>query len=454
MKRITFLLLLATVLCTAFASAQDNQKAGLMGGDKFAIKVQPFTATYLDNSIHFRKLGLDNLNGLNLGLELPSAQQRPYQQYLGNPTLGVGMSVIDLGSEVLGYGVAAYPYLLFSAIRSRHIQFNFKLAAGLGIVTETWYTQEEHDPSLYDNPGAMTNNIFGCHLNAYLSAGANLNIPITRNVALNGEFGYFHMSNGRTCMPNLGANIIYGGVGLVTTFNALVEKEPVRYPNLPYKWALNVTGAAGAHCSWMEVPRYFISSFHVGAVYSVNNWYGVGAGLDVFYNGAVNKNTGRGMYCSGVMEFYDMWGVVEETRPCNTCDGNYTVMEQIRAGIALNNEFRFGLVTAIVDWGLYFYNPSRNLYYDWHFANYENGGAGKRSLFYKAPVAWEEAFHYIRFGLKTRICDNLYLQASAKTHLNICEFVEFGVGYQIPFLKKSQRKGDSIIFHHKKDWWK
>jgi hypothetical protein len=28
------------------------------------------------------------------------------------------------------------------------------------------------------------------------------------------------------------------------------------------------------------------------------------------------------------------------------------------------------------------------------------------------------------------------------------------VGYQIPFLKKDQRKGDSRIFHHTKDWWK
>jgi hypothetical protein len=77
-------------------------------------------------------------------------------------------------------------------------------------------------------------------------------------------------------------------------------------------------------------------------------------------------------------------------------------------------------------------------------------------LFYKNDGAGtDEAFHYIRFGVKTRIWDNLYLHATCKTHLHIAEYVEFGVGYQIPFLKKNLRKsGESIIFHHKKDWWK
>ena len=113
-------------------------------------------------------------------------------------------------------------------------------------------------------------------------------------------------------------------------------------------------------------------------------------------------------------------------------------------------------VTAIVDWGLYFYNPSRNIYADYHNL-YKDGPAPKRSMFYKSPygAGAEEAPHYIRFGLKYRVWDNLYLQASAKTHLHICEFVEFGLGYQIPFLKKGNRsEGKSNIFHHRKNWWK
>ena len=426
MKRILSFLLTA-VLCCTFASAQTLKT----GNDRFAIKVQPFFGSYLDkNNHHFEKLGLVNLNGMNLGIEFPSEQQRPWQQYLNNSTLGIGLSVIDWQSEYLGKAVAMYPYLLIPAVRTEQFQFNFKVAGGLGVVNETWYTQEEHDPDRYFDDTAMTNNVFGCFLNAYLSAGVNFNYAVTRNVALHGEVGYFHMSNGRTCMPNLGANVLYGGVGVVTTINPTETKDPIQFPDLPYKWALNITGAAGAHRAWMEYPRFLISSFHAGAVYSVNNWYGVGAGLDVFYNGAIDNNTGRGLYVT---------------------NRDYSFSDKLRAGVALNNEFRLGIVTAIVDWGVYLYNPSRN-YYD---CNHPIYGYGNRPLFYDNEGAGtDEAFHYIRFGMKYRVWDNLYLQASAKTHLHICEYVEFGVGYQIPFLKKGNRKGDGRIFHHTKDWWK
>ena len=148
--------------------------------------------------------------------------------------------------------------------------------------------------------------------------------------------------------------------------------------------------------------------------------------MDAFYNGAIDKGTGRSLYRQ---------------------DRDYTTADKIRVGIGLNNEFKFGLVTGIVDWGVYLYNPSRN-YYDTDHPIY---GYGERPLFYKNDGAGtDEAFHYIRFGLKTRVWDNFYLQASAKTHLHICEYVEFGLGYQIPFLKNSNRKpGKSIIYHHR-----
>ena len=442
MRRIS--LLLAVVLLCTLASAQDS-KTNLFGGNKFAIKVEPFHGSYTNPF---------SPKGVNLGLELPSSQQRPWQQYLGNPTWGVGLSIIDFGHPMTGEAVSMYPYLLIPVVRSNHFGLNFKLAAGLGFVTEHWYTGDV-DPDNYEYKTPDVNSIFGCYLNAYLSAAVNMSVPITKNIALNGEAGYFHMSNGRTCMPNLGADILFAGVGVITTFNAQANKEPIQFPDLPYKWALNVTGAAGAHRAWMYYPLYLISSFHAGAVYSVNNWYGVGLGMDVFYNGAVNKNTGRDLYCSGELEFTDDSGE-PYILPCNTCEGEYCVKDKIRAGISLNNEFRFGLVTAMVDWGVYFYNPSRNHYYNWHEENYEKGGAGKRPLFYKAigGAGSEEAFHYIRFGMKYRIWDNLYLQTSAKTHLHICEYIEFGVGYQIPFLKKGVRQGNSAIFHHKKNWWK
>ena len=436
------------VLIAMFATSVSAQTPELETSEKtkFSIKVQPFQGSYLDQNSHFEKFRPFAPSGVNLGIQFPSEQQRPWQQYLNNPTFGMGVSLIDFGHEMVGHSVSVYPYLLIPAVRLKHFEMEFKVASGLGLVSKHWYTFDV-DPNNYDYYGDDVNTIFGCYLNAYLSAGAAINIPITRNFALNGEFGYFHMSNGRTSMPNIGANVTYGAVGLIATINAEEKKTPMQFPDLPYGWSINVTGSVGAHRAWMYYPRYLISSFHTGAVYSVNNWYGLGLGMDIFYNGAVDSGTGRNLYCPGTLDGGE---------DCLTCDGEYTFSDKVRAGLAINNEFRFGVVTAIVDWGVYFRNPSRKLYYDYHKLTQADGGCADRELFYKSSGAGnEETFHYIRFGMKYRIWDNMYFHASAKTHLHICEYVEFGLGYQIPFLRKGQRSaGKSIIFHNSKDWWK
>lgn len=453
MKR-TLLSVLAVILAAIPVLAQDLHSEKTADEKfPFSIKAYPFRGAYLDKNTHFEKFGGIYPAGVNLGFELPSAQQRPWQQYLGNPTFGVGLSWLKLGNEMLGHSIAVYPYLLFDVIDTPYFQMKFKVAGGLAAVTENWYTQEDQDPDHYYEP--TVNTIFGSWLNVYLNAGINLNVPITKSLALGAEFGYLHMSNGRTCMPNIGANVAYGSVGVSATFNSDKKKAPVRFPDLPYGWAFNITGALGAHKSAIADPnRFLISSLHAGAVYHVNNWYGIGLGLDVFYSDAVTKNTDRSLYCDGV---YTVDGVDVN---CTTCgdakDVDYTFRHKVRSGIAINNEFKFGVVTAIVDWGVYFYNPSRNIYADYH-RGHHGTVAPKRELFYESPhgAGGEEAFHYIRFGLKYRLWDNLYLHTSAKTHLHICEYVEFGLGYQIPVLKKGNRTtGKSNIFHYHKNWWK
>ena len=458
MKRIFILILALTAALSPVLAQEAGSQNQETGKFPFSIKAYPFRGMYLDKGTHWEKfVNGDGIPaspaGVHMGFEFPSTGQRPWQQYLGNPTVGVGVSWLDFGHKMLGHGVAVYPYILLDAIDTEHFQMRFKIAGGPSVVTEHWYTQEDQNPDHYYEP--TVNTIFGCYINAYLNAGINLNVPITRYLALGGEFGFFHMSNGRTCMPNIGVNSLYGSVGVTATFNSDVEKKPVKFPDQPYGWALNISGAAGAQKPDItDKGRYLISSIHAGAVYHVNNWYGIGVGLDVFYNDAVSKFTDRVLYCEGS---YDIDNKMVD---CTTCGSEknveYSFAQKTRAALALNNEFKFGAVTAILDWGVYFYNPYRNIYYDYHKDNHGTV-APRRPLFYKTPhgPGTEEAFHYFRLGAKCRIWDNLYFQTTMKCHLHIAEFIEFGLGYQIPFLKKGNRQeGKSIVFHHRRNWWK
>lgn len=461
MKRIFLFVMTALLFASPVLAQNETDEISVSGKTPFSIKAYPFRGTYLDSGSHWDKFGGAYPAGVNLGIELPSQQQHAWQQYLNNATVGLGLSWIDLGHEMLGHSIAIYPYILLNAIDTDYFQMRFKVAGGIAGVTQHWYTQEDQNPDNYYEP--TVNTVFGCYHNVYLSAGLQLNVPITKSLAFGTEFAYFHMSNGRTNMPNIGANAIYGSLGLTATFNSEVKKKPIQFPDQPYGWALNISGAAGGQQPAIEdTHNYLISNFHIAPVYHVNNWYAVGLGLDVFYNSAVSKNTARNLYCHGEFSVgslrgdfpdLDLPGDDDDLIDCTTCgsekDIDYSFAQKVRAGIAINNEFKFGAVTAMVDWGLYFYNPSRQIYYDYHYDNFGTV-APKRPLMYKTPngAGGEEASHYIRFGMKYRVWDNLFLQASAKTHLHICEFIEFGIGYQIPFLKKDMRTpGQSIIYH-------
>ena len=414
-RRIISIVLLA-VLSANLLPAQNKQTTKT-GNDRFSIKAQAFMGMYLCPSGIIEDIAPNAPTGLNFGIEFPSSQQRPWQQYLNNPTVGLGVSYLNFGKDVMGEGIAMYPYILIDAISSRHANLKIKLASGL-VAVNGHYKATINEP--------IPNRTFGSCINAYLSGGLNLDFPITRNLTINSELGFYHISNGRISEPNKGANVLYGGIGLIATMNPEQELEPKRFPDLPYRWSLNITGAAGIqNADLADDRRFFISTFHLGGIYNATNWYGIGLGADVFYNDAISSETQRLLFCP----YHE-----------------YTTADKIRVGLSLNNELQFGDVTAMVDWGIYLYNPSRH-YYEVDHTKY--GHDHKLPLFYKSDgPGGQENWHYIRFGIKYRIWDNIYLQALAKTHQHICEYIEFGIGYQIPFLRKDQRTGGKAIFHH------
>ena len=426
MRRL-FLLLLMIVVLTDVTLAQEN-KIQHVRNEKFAVKAQAFMGFYIGKGANLENINPSAPAGFNLGVEIPSSQQRPWQQYLNNPTVGFGLSYINFGADVMGHAVAAYPYIMFNAVRTRHFEMKVKLASGLGVVSRHYYSHEI-DEDYYDSP--VNNTIFSTYLNVYLATGLNMDFLITPNFKVNSELGFFHMSNGRTRVPNRGLNTLYGSLGFIAAVNSEKELQPVNFPDLPYKWSLNITGSVGKmHLNRADKHKFFMASFHTGATYSVNNWYAVGPGVDIFYSGGVSVNTHSGFYRK---------------------DLEYTTIDKMRVGVAVNNEFKFGVLTAILDWGIYVFNPSRNYFYEPHPVYGYN-----RPMFYKyKPGGDDDGWNYFRFGLRCLVWDNIYLQATAKTHLQVCEYIEFGIGYQIPFLGRNNRTaGRSIVFHHRKNWWR
>lgn len=376
--------------------------------------------------------------GGELAIEFPSWDEYPWQQYLGKPTLGVGFVGLDLGNrKVLGQAFALYPYLLIDIVKIKHFELDWKVGAGLSFFNKTYnrvFNEFGNDPG-WSYYGPTCNNLIGSIVNVYLTTAAHFNFPIKKGWAIHADLGYMHMSNGSVLQPNGGINILYASVGASYKLDKdclhCNHKKQKIFGPLPYQWSINITGSGGyRELYYGDNKGYGVGSLHVGATYNICNWYALGGSLDAFYDGVFNQQGGT-----------KLEGLTAEQREAqlkHTRFGRYVIMNEdlsnkFRVAVTFNNEFKVGRLTAILDWGIYLYDPIRLAYYtdDTYKHKYQ-----KRPLLYKYNIEKEDGWNYFRLGVRCRVWDNLYVQTTVKTHLTKAEMIEWGIGYQIPFKKK------------------
>lgn len=362
--------------------------------------------------------------GGELSIEFPSWNKYSWQQYLGDPTLGVGFVGLDLGnSKVLGQAFALYPYLLIDIIKTPHFKLDWKVGAGMSFFNKTYnrvFDEFGNNPE-WSYYGPTCNNLIGSIINVYLTTAAHFNFYIKDGWAVHTDLGYMHMSNGSILQPNGGINILYAAIGasykLEKEKSSNTNNTTKKFSNLPHRWSLNITASGGyRELYYMDNKGYAVGSLHIGTTYNICNWYALGGSLDVFYDGVFNRQG------AGYKE--------------HTNFGRYTILNddisnKFRIATSFNNEFKIGRITAILDWGVYLYDPIRLAYTDTNGNKYT-----KRALLYRYNIEKEDGWNYFRLGVRCRVLENLYLQTAVKTHLTKAEMVEWGIGYQIPFKQK------------------
>ena len=383
----------------------------------FVFKAQMIGGEIIPINNNLKNMNPNSSIGGEVAVEFPSWNKYPWQQYLGHPTLGVGFVGLDLGNnKILGQAFALYPYLLIDIINTPHFELKWKVGAGLSFFNKTYnrvFNEFGNTPN-WSYYGPTCNNLIGSIVNVYLTTGAHFNFPIKNNWAAHADLGYMHMSNGSVLQPNGGINILYASVGAsykIHTKNTTDRDfNGKTFQSLPYKWSVNITGSGGyRELYYLDNKGYGIGSIHIGTTYNICNWYAIGGGFDAFYDGVFNSNTRFGRY------------ILDDK-----------IANLFRVAIGINNEFRIGRITAILDWGIYLYDPIKLAYKDENGNKYE-----KRPMLYKYDIDKEDGWNYFRLGVRCRVWDNIYVQTAVKTHLSKAEMVEWGIGYQIPFKRKT-----------------
>ncbi len=367
----------------------------------------------LKHTKHLERTAKGPVLGLELAVEFLPQGKYDWEKQWNYPTIGVGLIGMDLGnSKIFGQAFAAYPYLLVPMVRKDYLQFNFKVGAGLAVLTKTWY----HCDTESGVNAPTANAAIGSHLNVFLPIGASIDVPIRRGFKVTADLMLNHISNGSFIQPNSGLNIINGFVGVAYR----PDWREYMFPWNDYvkprekNWQLELALGGGARQVYYRDQKFYgVASGRFSFYKILTNFYKIGASVDAFYDGVFVPQGG-----SNEFTYYKRYNLAENK-----------VENKFRVGVSLANEFEVGRVTAGLHWGFYVYDPIRNAYALGTNPKYEKNSTPERPMFYTYNIEKEDGWNYFRLLIKCRIVDNFFVAASLKTHLQKAEFFDIGFGY-------------------------
>lgn len=360
--------------------------------------------------------------GGEVAFEWSMKGNKPWHQAYNYPDVGIALQVLDFGNpEVMGQMITPYTYISIPMVRSRWVDFNFRLGGGVGFCTKPCDVQGAIATGKgIKDIAADYNFAIGGVANVNVQVGANLEIKVHPNVSITAAVGYNHFSSASLSQPNEGINLFMGSAGVKYVIPR-GERDTTRfdYQSTYKRWGGEVIVCGGAKKLYYKDSQYFgCATLNIAGYYRTCMWHRIGLGADLFYDGAYVQ-TGT----------YDENGnpvkVTDKTKFARTWTTSESVANKIRFGMCLQNELVIGKFSAGIGFGIYLYDPVKNME---PYEKAKNGEVSK-GLFYKYDIQKEDGWNYFRISAKYYITRNLLVNLSFKTHLQKVEFIEMGIGY-------------------------
>jgi hypothetical protein len=371
--------------------------------NNYVIRGEFVYGNILKHTKHLTNLVKDPITGGELNFEWQTMGEKPWNQYFNFPVIGLGLVGLDLGNpEMLGQLLAIYPYIDFKILNTNFLKLSIKGGAGASFLNKR-----------FDNTATDLNNLntgnaaIGSILNVYFAGGLNLEVPFQNGLSIIAGYHWNHASNGSFYQPNSGINMLNASLGLKYTpnFHSWIEPQKKVIPALPQKFTIELIASGGAReLYYLDNKMFPAASVVLAAHRQIGNNIRLGIGIDGFYDGVYDGNT----------KFQRTYLLTNELK------------NKLRVGISLQPELVFGKMTAGMHFGMYIYNPLRNLepYKDAKVTTLNKG------LIYPYNIENEDGWLYTRASLKYSLSNHLFVSLGLKTHLQKAEFIEWGLGYK------------------------
>ncbi len=290
-----------------------------------------------------------------------------WEQLYNYPEYGISFFYTTLGNDrVNGREMGVYPYFQLNIISKN--RFNLFNQTGVGA---SYVTQK------FDLLNNYQNVAIGSHVNFHFNFKLGASYQVLKNIRLQTGLSFDHLSNGNLTIPNLGLNSLtfFTGVGYSLgkqTEKNRVELEPYK-PNYHFEF---IFSSGGKHPRSLNAKFYYASSATFEFKWAPFRAVHFGLGADLFYDTST------------------------EAEMAAANQKGYNSLDDFTSGLHLSQEFLYNRLSLIIQEGLYIGLTDK-------VNNY--------SIYNRGIVRY-------------RATENFFIQFAMKSHLNILDFPELGLG--------------------------
>ncbi len=307
--------------------------------------------------------------------------EKSWESYFNYPEIGLGFYYGTFGNkDIYGSGLALFPYINYNIYRNSKLSFQNKVSLGLGYATKPF--------DIKDN---TYNTVFSSHLNAYIGLALLMDYRLSERLSLAMSASLTHLSNGAARKPNHGINTITASLGAKYHFNT--NLTPVLTKTIAPKSKERefiIVGSIGrSQSTFYNQKLYWNGSLSINHLWHLNTKKAIGLGYDQFYSETAPY----------------AWAPKDEY-PANT---EYSTRHYLFNSLFASYNVFLGNTTLFVNVGAYLHT----------------------NISPPQPL-------YPRIGVRQMIGKNFIANFSVKASFFRSEFLEFGLGYRIPYTRNKK----------------
>ncbi|WP_345082103.1 acyloxyacyl hydrolase [Nemorincola caseinilytica] len=314
---------------------------------------------------------------LDVNIVWQSYGQKPWQQPLGYPLYGAGITLTDYRSpRIFGKCAGIYPYVQIPLVRVGQFEWTFRFGVGVAYVTKRYSLGPDID---------TINTAVSTHVNAFACLYTDLRYRLNEQLDLQAGGNLTHISNALYREPNLGVNMVGAHVG-IRYFPGTSSPDRImrKMPPVRKRWLAEARVGIShkeARAEGSPVKAAYIGALSVSR--RVNGHNKVFAGIDAAYH-------------KDVLAFLINYGIEIGHEKKHSWDGGFFVGDEFIVG-------RLGLMAAV------------GVYYRQTFLDFD-------------PIYQRMGGKYYILTRERGPVKELFLSALLNTHGVVAEYAEFGMG--------------------------